>query len=505
MSLLNISKQSVLYRLLAITVSNTFLQILGFAYRIILSRAAGAETLGIYQLLLPFYSLLSSLSLSGLCVAVSKISASRAAQGDYQAARSAVYSARKIFFSSVLFLAAITFVFRGFITKTFLGNEKTLISILPLFVCLSLTGVENLYKNYFYGVGKVAPQITSELSEQVFRAVAVVILLSEFKPEKPEAGAMLIIVGMIISELSSDLILSLFFSPEKKRRGKVKRSDVRLSEILSVSIPVSGASAANNLLSALNTVLLPRRLVASGMSAGLATERFGVMFGMTMPLLSFPIAFIASLTSIILPEISERSADKNLSEMRRKSAKAIHSTSLLAMPITALMIPLGKPLCALLYKNELAGEFLVPLALSFLISYYELTLGALLNGIGKQKESAAYIVAGGIVSLIFTWLAGTPKLGMRAFVAGSVLSGAICAALQFICLLREIKLVPQFRNWFFTPFLASALAGLITNLALYFSQSIAASAALGAISYFLALRALGTSFLKYVKTLKKRN
>ena len=60
MKLSKISRKSVFYSLFAISVSNSVLQLLGFLYRIFLSRMAGAEALGVYQLVTPFYSVVSS-------------------------------------------------------------------------------------------------------------------------------------------------------------------------------------------------------------------------------------------------------------------------------------------------------------------------------------------------------------------------------------------------------------------------------------------------------------
>ena len=53
---LKISKDSVFYNALVLSSSGVALQILGFVYRIYLSRLAGAEGLGVYRLVLPVFS-----------------------------------------------------------------------------------------------------------------------------------------------------------------------------------------------------------------------------------------------------------------------------------------------------------------------------------------------------------------------------------------------------------------------------------------------------------------
>jgi len=509
MRISKINRKSVFYSLSAIAISNTVLQLLGFVYRIFLSRMTGAEGLGVYQLIMPFYSVISSLTLTGLTVAVSRISAARAGVSDYIGAGRCVTLARRIFIVFVVVISTVVLMNAVFISHNLLGDIRILLSLPFILICLFLTGLENILKNYFYGVGKVAPQIASELSEQVIRALVVAALLLTFRPRDAGISAMLIIIGMVVSELSSSGLLTLFYLPEKRRRSSHRSAPVRVREILSIALPVSGAATVNNLLSSLNSILIPRRLRVSGMATKAATETFGVMFGMTMPLLSFPIAFIASLTSVMVPKLSEDAAVGNLSAMRRRAGKTIHSTSLLAMPCIALLIPLGSPLCRLLFSHSDAGAFMLPLCIATLFSYYELTTVALLNGIGEQKRAAIYIIIGGLVQIALTWCVGFPEIGMSGFVAGYIASGAITALLNFCRIIRKLRLRPRYSNWFLTPLLASTLAALLCDisfdlfLSLAFSLpiSILLAGIIGIITYSVALSALGTSIVRYLGTI----
>ncbi|MBQ5778175.1 MAG: oligosaccharide flippase family protein [Oscillospiraceae bacterium] len=496
-----IHREAVLRNLTAIAVSNIFLQLLGFGYRIFLSRVTGAEGMGVYQLVMPFYSLLSSLSLTGLTVSVAKLSAERKSAGDILGARSSVPRASRLFTLALVTLGAVTFFSRDFIGNSFLGDARVLPSLPFLFVCLFLTGLENIMKNYFYGVGRVAPQITSELSEQLVRAFAVAALLLSFSPKNAAASSVLIICGMIASELVSALLLSLFFLCGKTKKQIVSIKKPPFRSFLKIALPISASRGANNLLSTFTCALIPTRLRASGLSPRAATESFGITFGMTMPLLSFPIAFIAALSSVMMPKISEAYAKKDFSDARRKAGKTIHATSLLALPLCAVMLPLGKPLGTLLFKNEGVGELILPLSIATLISFYEISFGAILNATGHEKRNAVYETATGLLGLFFTWLIGIPGLGMRAFAIGSVVCGGICASLQFSSLCHALALKPRFDNWFFTPFLAAFLSAVIADVAYTLSGSLPLAFTLSLASYLLALFALGTNPIKYIRTL----
>ena len=509
MRISKISRKSVFYSLFAIAASNTFLQLLGFIYRVFLSRITGAEGMGVYQLVMPFYSVLNSVSIAGLTVAVARLSAERSAMGDAFGARASVSLARRCFFILAFFLAFITLSGKSFVSEGILGDKRTEAALPLAFACLFLTGIENIFKNYFYGVGRVAPQITSEISEQIIRAGAVAALLLIKRPTDAGEAAALIFLGMTISELSSATVLTAFYRPEKKKLSRARGEKLTVREVLAIAAPVSGAATLGNLMSSFNSVLIPRRLIAAGLSRKLATENFGVMFGMTMPLLSFPIAFIASLTSVMVPKISEQTASGNASGLRRKVGKTIHATSLLALPCIAFLIPLGEPLCRLIFNHPRAGGFMLPLCAGTLLSYYSMTTAALLNGAGLQGRAALYTVIGGIVQLFFTYLVGFPGIGISGFVIGYVVSSGVTAVLNFSCLIRKFRLRPRFSNWFVTPLLAAAFSALICDivhkatLARAFSDAASAIIALavGGFAYAVALSALGTNLSGYIKSL----
>lgn len=509
MSVKRINRNSVFFPLFAISASNLLLQLMGFVYRVFLSRLIGAEGVGVYSLIMPFYSVITSVTLTGLLVAVARISAERSARGDMSGARKCVSRSQVIFVIMTAVVSVFTFCFRDFIAETLLGDERCAPSLVIILFCLFLTGFENIFKNYFYGVGRVAPQITSELSEQAVRFLAVMGLLLVFRPQNPAESSSLIVLGMVASELVSSSILFFFFSPERRKRTTLPLPPPNFSEIFSVALPVSLAATLNNIISAANSVLIPRRLVASGMGVKAATESFGVMFGMTIPLLSFPIAFIASLSSVMVPKISEKLARGDFSEMRRKAGKTIHATGLLAMPCTALLVPFGSELAQNIFKHADAGAFMLPLAVAVLLSYYQITTGALLNGMGMQKKSALYIVISGIIEFMFTWSVGIPSVGMGGFVAGFIVSGAVGFILNFNAIVKRLSLRIRFTNWFVNPLLASVFSALTANIFFDFISAHIASRPIllilsfsfGFAVYALTLYALGTDIVRYIRSL----
>lgn len=64
--------------------------------------------------------------------------------------------------------------------------------------------------------------------------------------------------------------------------------------MLSIALPVGANALLGNLMGAANATLIPQKLVEGGMERSAAISEFGVVCGMTMPMLSLPIVFLGS-------------------------------------------------------------------------------------------------------------------------------------------------------------------------------------------------------------------
>ena len=70
-----VRKGTILYAAGVLACGNVLLQVLGFVYRVVLSRFAGAEGLGVYRLVNSVYLVLNAGCLSGVTTACSRLSA----------------------------------------------------------------------------------------------------------------------------------------------------------------------------------------------------------------------------------------------------------------------------------------------------------------------------------------------------------------------------------------------------------------------------------------------
>ena len=455
---------SLLSGTLLLTGVGLFTQLVGFFYRIALSRLVGAETMGLNQLIMPVYSLLMSLTAAGLTVAVSTLTARHRALGEQGLIRQTKNRALALFFLIAVPMGAAVALLSDPISVHLLGDARTRLGIVLLIPCVLLTGTENIHKHCFYGMGDPRPPAASETVEQLVRAGAVLALLWLFLPRSREVTVGLIVVGMIVCELFSVCTLLLLFrrfrpavSPSRLRRGVSRR------HILSIALPVSLTSVLGTLLGSANSVLIPARLTAGGVEPSQAISSFGVLCGMTMPLLALPTGFIGALCLVLVPHLSRQIA---LGDRRAAAAfldKALTATSLLIAPAMALLAVVGPDLARAVYHQQTAGDFMLPLAAGTLLSCYQSVLGGALNGMERQGPAARNAIVSDVIQLVFTCFA-VSRWGLAGFVAGFVLSSLAGMALNLASVLRQTGLRPKWARWFVSPLLSSLLMGLCVNL-----------------------------------------
>ena len=194
-----------------LTLTGVLSQVVGFVYRILLTRLAGAEILGLYQLILPVYSVLLSLTSVGLTTGVSNLSAWYQALGNQRVIDQVRGQAVKLFLLLALGPCGLLLLFSDGVSVYLLGDARTRLGLMLLVPCLVLTGIENLQKHYFYGTGRVCPAAVTELIEQILRSVLVLALVWATIPATAEEAVGAIVLGMALCEVTSALTQTVLF------------------------------------------------------------------------------------------------------------------------------------------------------------------------------------------------------------------------------------------------------------------------------------------------------
>lgn len=417
-----------------ITVFSVFTRILGFLFRIFLSRVVGAEALGIYQASFSVFMVLMTIIASGLPLIISRMSATFLASNEKKKEGSLISVA--LIYSLVLsvVLCSVVVLFRGAFSKLFTDQRclKILIILLP---SLIFSSVYSVVRGALWGRGNYFALCVSELYEQVVRIVLSVLALN--------AGLSAIENAMNISWtmtiacfLSMIFVLLLFVY----YGGKFKKPQKQLIKpLVRQSTPITFMRVAGSLLQPLIALIIPARLIAVGYTSAQAMSLYGIAVGMTMPLLYVPTTLIGSLSTALIPDISTALAQEDYQHINGR----INSSISFALFISAMFVPvflsMGEHAGVFLYDNIVSGTLLqysawvlIPMGLTNITS-------ALLNSLGYEKQSFINFTIGSAFMFVALWVLPA-YVGINAMVWGMGINYLISAVLNVWLLKKKTRL-----------------------------------------------------------------
>ena len=157
-------------------------------------------------------------------------------------------------------------------------------------------------------IDAISAVLGERTSRELIRTGAVLGLLVVFLPQNPERTVGLIVLGMICCEVFSAAVLFLLARRQLNRAGGLPGTPLRPRaldrRIAAIALPIGMTALLGNLMGSANAVLIPQRLVAAGAQVSEAMSAFGVLCGMTIPMLYLPTAFIGALGLVLVPKLS---------------------------------------------------------------------------------------------------------------------------------------------------------------------------------------------------------
>jgi len=466
--MLKVNKKSLIYGTVVLTMANIFVRLLGFVYRIFLSRTVGPQGIGLSQLAFPVFIIAISITSSGLAMAVSRLVAEKKAQGDTRAIfRIVKMSSFMVCIISVI-ISLFIFKHMDYIATNVLHDARVRISLLVMLPCILISSLGSVLKGYFYGLKNIHPSALDEVIEQITRMLLVFLLIIYVPNKTDEITAAIIILGMVIGELSSLVYLSYSYKKHKLDIQWTDRGEgyfTIFQQIYHIAVPVTCTRIFMSVMSSVNSVLIPRQLMASGLTNHEAVGMYGIITGMVMPLLFLPFTIISSLSVMIIPTISEKMTVRNYSDVKNKISTSIQLSCITAFFSSGVLIAFGHPIGIVLYNQPLVGIFLIPLAGILIFQCLQHNLASILNGLGKQNIAAFHFIIGGMIQLGFTYfLVCRPEWRIKGYVLGYILSTVIVCLLNFIQVAKTIRIEFKWGKWFIQPALISLFVALSMRL-----------------------------------------
>ena len=157
-----------------------------------------------------------------------------------------------------------------------------------------------------------------------------------------------------------------------------------LRRILRISFPVAITSYVRSGLSTLKQLLIPFSLEKHTSACDEALSQYGLINGMTMPILMFPCIIITSCANLLIPEFARYNIKKDFNRMNQIITFIFKFTSFFSICIIGIFLTFTEEICYLVYSNLDIAEFLVILCPLIILIYLDKIIDAMLRGLDKQ-------------------------------------------------------------------------------------------------------------------------
>ncbi|MCM1058181.1 MAG: polysaccharide biosynthesis protein [Firmicutes bacterium] len=457
-----------------LTLTGLVSRLIGFFYRIYLSRLFGEEGMGLYQLLSPVLSLSFSLTAAGYQTAISKLVAEQTAKSKKVTLRPMAAGLTVSLPLSLLCNAAVYFG-ADFIATALLQEPRTASMLRILSFSIPMSAVHACVNGHFYGVKKAGIPAASQLLEQIARVGCVFLVAGQSLGAGRTPSISVAVLGLTMGELCSMLFslaaiwqasgaaasrLSTIHNtrqtlrpydgsgasrtlPANSARHTLQPYDGSAAGslyrgLLSMAIPLTANRIVLNLLQSVESVSIPARLRLYGYDNTTALSVYGVLTGMAMPFIFFPNALTSSVAVLLLPVISENYALGNFSAVKSATMKTVKYCGLMGVICMAVFLSLGRFMGTALFDSPLAGHFITTLGFICPFLYLDTTLSSILQGLGKAGHIFIMNVVCLLIRLAFVFLA-VPRFGITGYLWGLLASQLTLGVLYLVCLLRFLK------------------------------------------------------------------
>lgn len=495
------SKKTLVKGTLILTFASLITRLLGFGFRMYQVQVMGAEGMGLYQLIFPIYMLLWAASSAGIALAISKLVAAETANGEHGNALHILKTALLISLPLSLLLSIILFTFAPFIATYYIQAPVTTLSLKILATCIPFMSTACCIRGFFQGRQEMEITAFAQIVEQVARMTAIYLFAGLMIPMGMEYVCALGVIGMCAGEVFS-LILSYTALKLKKRKLDIRPHAISTSStfqmLLTMSIPITANRFLTSGLQSLENILIPIGLQHHGLNTSAALSLYGEFSGMALPLLMFPSMVTSSLSTALVPAISEAVALKNKTRLQKTLSMAIQFSALIGIGSTALFLSFSDEIAITCYNLKEVGYLLKLLAVICPFLYLQNILTGTMNGLGLQKKTFQTNIIGSLICIVIIQVL-VPQKGIVGFVLAMLFQSGIITILLLWHVLKNIELPIDPLNWIFRPII-SAIAGSL--LSIYIHDHYLVLIGANWISTILAILLLGGFYILILFLLK---
>ena len=503
----NSNNSKLLKGTMILTISSIIVKVIGSLNWIILSRVLGGEGIGLYQMGFPIYLMAITVSSAGVPVAISIITSEKLANKDYRGAKRVFnVSLRLLLVSGLIFSSALLFGADFLINQHIIRDARAYYSIIALAPAVFFVTFLASFRGYLQGWQIMTPTATSEVVEQLVRVITMLVFADLFMPYGLAYAAGGASMGAGAGAFCALLVLMWFYRRLKRRlHEEIETQDDSIPEesaghiikrLLKLALPVSLTSLMLPIGANLDLLIVPQRLEVAGFDVRHATELFGYLTGMAVPLVNLATIFTAAMTISLVPSISESKALERFDAIRDKIRLAFRVAMIITFPCFMGLFFLAEKVAALIYNAPGAAGAIQTMSVGILfLGMHQISTG-ILQGLGKTAIPVINMILACVVKVVMSWwLTAIPFLGIKGASMATVADFAVAAIINMGFIYKYTGFTFSIGS-LLKPFFAAGMMGAVIYAVLSVTEQLGMWCVLFAMaaavpSYAVALMAFG--------------
>ncbi|MDI3548660.1 MAG: stage sporulation protein [Halanaerobiales bacterium] len=455
-----------------LTAAGLTAKVMGFVYRVILTRIIGTEGMGLYQMAYPIYTTLLVVSRSGIPVSLAKLISARIALGERKTAFKIFRVGRYLSLGVGFFFSLLMAFLAKPLVNIFNWDPRAYYAVLAISPAIFFVSIMATYRGFFQGLQNMVPTAYSQVIEQLVRMITMVTLVYFLVPYGLGFAAAGATFGAVTGSVAGLLtLLYVYYKRRKHIWNYVQISSIDtldswkiIKDIAALGIPITFGALVQPLMTLVDTIIVPNRLQVAGFTVEKTTRLFGDLAAVAMTLVNFPTIITVSLAASLVPAISEAFALKEDNLIKTRTETGLRLAILLGLPSSVGLYVLARPLSRVIFAAPDAAIPLRVVAWGVLFIALQQTSSAILQGIGKTGIPARNLLLGAITNAFINYtLTGLPSFGIRGAALGTVAGFAVAALLNLFSVKKYTHFDFKVKVLVIKPVLAVFLMGVVTK------------------------------------------
>lgn len=419
-----------------LTATSFLMRTVSVSFNVYLTNIIGAAGIGLFQLISTVYAMAITFSVAGIRLASMRLVADSLALGRLNQRQ----IMKRCLFYGFFCGAIIGIILSGcadFIATKWIESDSAISSLRILSISLPFVSMSAALNGYFTSEGKIMRYTAVQLFEQIFKILITIFFINSITQKTPEQYCCSIVMGITLAEMFS-LSCSYLMYCCTSRKEKEKKNTGIWKNLFRIALPDAVGSEMRSVLTTVEHMLIPKGLKKAGGSPDSAIATYGIVHGMSLPIILYPSALITSISGLLVPEISSHYVSGQNKRIHYIIRRVLHLTLLFAIGTAGIMYFDAEKLSLAFYGNTDCGFYIKILAPLVIVMYMDTSVDGMLKGLDQQMSYMKYNIIDATSCVIFVYFL-VPVMGVKGYIFVIYLSELINFVLSF----RRLSVVSE--------------------------------------------------------------